>query len=122
MKKTRLISFGTIIAALVNIGVNLIFIPIGGYLAAAITTTITYFILFLFHYFITTFLLKVNIYISGFHFKSFLFIIIITSYFFLFANNFSMRLIGILFSFILFFINYKKSLFFFFKNRGIKNG
>lgn len=49
-KKQRNIAIGTIIAAVINIGLNLIFIPIFGYIAAAYTTLIGYACLFIIHY------------------------------------------------------------------------
>lgn len=49
-KKQKNIAIGTIIAALINIVLNLIFIPIFGYLAAAYTTLIGYMALFIMHF------------------------------------------------------------------------
>lgn len=51
-KKTKYISIGTIAAAVVNIILNLIFIPIFGYIAAAYTTLAGFFILVFMHYII----------------------------------------------------------------------
>lgn len=51
-KKTYLISIGTVSAALINLCLNFIFIPKYGYLAAAYTTLVSYFALFVFHYLI----------------------------------------------------------------------
>ncbi len=51
-EKTRFIAIGTGLAAAVNIILNYIFIPRYGYIAAAYTTLFTYFLYFLFHYFI----------------------------------------------------------------------
>ena len=50
-KKTIFIAIGTIIAAVINIGLNLIFIPMFGYVAAAYTTFAGYVFLFLIHYY-----------------------------------------------------------------------
>lgn len=49
-KKTFVISIGTISAALLNIVLNIIFVPIWGYIAAAYTTLLGYLLLFGFHY------------------------------------------------------------------------
>ena len=49
-KKQRNIAFSTMLAAIINIILNLIFIPIFGYIAAAYTTLIGYIFLFLFHW------------------------------------------------------------------------
>lgn len=50
-KKTGYISIGTFIAAIINIGLNLILLPRYGYGAAAYTTLISYIFLFIFHWF-----------------------------------------------------------------------
>lgn len=51
-EKTRYIAVGTVFAAAINVVLNYVFIPIYGYIAAAYTTLFTYFLYFLFHYFI----------------------------------------------------------------------
>ena len=51
-EKTRFIAIGTCMAAAVNVALNYVFIPKYGYIAAAYTTLFTYFLYFLFHYFI----------------------------------------------------------------------
>lgn len=51
MKKTYTISIGTIGATVINIGLNAIFIPRFGYIAAAYTTLVGYAALMLFHYY-----------------------------------------------------------------------
>ncbi len=51
-KKQRNIAIGTIIACIINGILNLIFIPIFGYIAAAYTTLIGYFSLFLIHFYL----------------------------------------------------------------------
>ena len=48
--KTKAIAIGTFCAALCNIGLNWIFIQKFGYVAAAYTTLVTYFLYFIFHY------------------------------------------------------------------------
>jgi O-antigen/teichoic acid export membrane protein len=52
-KKTKFIALGTTLAALINVLLNIIFIPIFGYLAAAYTTLVSYFILLVLHYLIS---------------------------------------------------------------------
>ena len=49
-KKQKNIAIGTIIAAIINIILNYIFIPKFGYISAAYTTLIGYFCLFIIHY------------------------------------------------------------------------
>lgn len=48
-KKTPYITLNTIIAALVNIGLNFVFIPKYGYIAAAYTTLVSYVLAFVLH-------------------------------------------------------------------------
>mgnify|MGYP001575602378 CR=1 FL=1 len=59
-KKTWLISIATIIAAMVNIWLNYLLIPIYGYKIAAYTTFISYVLLFLLHYLTVKVILKEN--------------------------------------------------------------
>jgi len=49
-EKTKFIAIGTMSAAIINILLNLYFIPTFGYVAAAYTTFATYIIYFIFHY------------------------------------------------------------------------
>ena len=49
-KKTSYIAIGTISSALINVVLNIIFIPKYGYIAAGYTTVVAYFFLFIFHY------------------------------------------------------------------------
>ncbi len=72
LKKTKYISIGTATAAVVNVILNFIFIPMYGYVAAAYTTLASYLLLMLMHYSITRFVLKVRIYDDIFMFASIL--------------------------------------------------
>ena len=49
-KKQKNIAIGTILAALINISLNAIFIPLFGYIAAAYTTLVGYVLLYIIHY------------------------------------------------------------------------
>lgn len=49
-KKTISVSIGTFIAAGVNVGLNILLIPIYGYMAAAFTTLISYILLYAIHF------------------------------------------------------------------------
>lgn len=49
-KKQPFIAMGTTVAAIVNIVLNLLFIPMLGYVAAAYTTLVGYIVLFMMHY------------------------------------------------------------------------
>ncbi len=50
-EKTKLIALSTGLAAILNIGLNAVFIPRYGYVAAAYTTLVTYIIYFIVHYY-----------------------------------------------------------------------
>jgi O-antigen/teichoic acid export membrane protein len=60
-KKTGLISFNTFLAGFVNIGLNYLFIPKYGYMAAAWTTLVSYVLLFVLHYCNSKYILKENV-------------------------------------------------------------
>lgn len=66
-KKQKYIAIGTTIAALTNIVLNWIFIPILGYIAAAYTTMIGYIVLFLVHFGFVKKLGKLNWYDTKFN-------------------------------------------------------
>lgn len=72
LKKTKYTSYGTVLAAVMNIILNAIFIPIYGFTAAAYTTLCSYIMLLFLHYFITTKVLKVEIYNDLFMFGALL--------------------------------------------------
>ncbi|MCI8584233.1 MAG: oligosaccharide flippase family protein [Dorea sp.] len=59
--KTMLISVGTIMAALINVFLNLFFLQEFGYQFGAISTTVSYVALLIFHMFIVNFILKKNV-------------------------------------------------------------
>lgn len=61
-KKTQYISIGTMIAAAVNFGLNLICIPHFGFVAAAYTTLVSYLILMVVHLLITRCVLHIKLY------------------------------------------------------------
>lgn len=68
LKKTAYIGVGTAAAAVLNIVLNLIYVPQYGFAAAGYTTFFSYFVLMIIHYFITTRLLRVRIYDNKFMF------------------------------------------------------
>lgn len=61
-KKNKYMAISTMIAALVNIVGNYLFIPVYGYKVAAYTTLASYILLMLLHYIFLTYLFKLNIY------------------------------------------------------------
>lgn len=70
MKKTKYASIGTLIATVVNIALNFIFVPLYGYTAAAFTTLVSYFLLLILHCIFTKVKLKINLYDDKFIFGS----------------------------------------------------
>ena len=94
--KTKLVSVGTVLSAIINIILNMVFIPRYGYIAAAVTTTISYFFLFIFHYIITSKVLKKNIFGFKFHINSILYMLSVTICFIVFREMFIIRLFAML--------------------------
>ena len=70
LKKTKYVSMGTIMAALLNIVLNMLFIPAFGYIAAAYTTMISYLFLLIVHFCVTRLFLKIELYNDWFMFGS----------------------------------------------------
>lgn len=66
-KKQKQIAAGTLIAAIVNVVLNWIFIPYLGYVAAAYTTLVSYAVLFLIHFLFVKHMKKNQIYDSKFN-------------------------------------------------------
>ncbi|MGE4284625.1 MAG: lipopolysaccharide biosynthesis protein [Clostridia bacterium] len=61
-KKPLFIAFASIVAAIINIGLNLIFIPKYGFVAAGYTTLVSYIVLALMHYINMKKIQKINLY------------------------------------------------------------
>ena len=57
-KKTTVVAIGSVVAAIINIVLNYIFIPIYGYLAAAYTTMVGYLFLLIFHWIVVKLIFK----------------------------------------------------------------
>jgi len=70
MKKTKYAAEGTMLAAVLNIVLNLIFVPLLGYSAAAYTTFASYLVLLALHCMITRKRLKVKVYDDVFMFAA----------------------------------------------------
>jgi len=87
-KKTGLISLATLFAGGINIGLNYWLIPIYGYVAAAYTTLISYFLLFLFHFLNVKYILKGKDIISTGRVLSSFGWIILAVLVFIFANSY----------------------------------
>lgn len=69
-KKTYLVPIGTLISAVINIVLNIIYIPIYGYEAAAVTTVISYVFLFFYHFLVTKLVVKVSFFGFLFHLRA----------------------------------------------------
>ncbi|MBX4259982.1 oligosaccharide flippase family protein [Clostridium estertheticum] len=90
-KNTKLLSLGTLIAALTNVVLNYIMIPRYGAVAATWTTIIAYVLLFLYHYFMSLHIVDVRIY----NFKPFAYgiisIVLSSAIFYVVKNNLILR-------------------------------
>jgi len=92
LKKNYFIPVGTIVAAILNIGLNIYFIPLYGYMAAAYTTLVSYIVLFLMHYFITNHIFKSNVYKFYLFLRATLIITLFTLLFYLIQDVLLLRL------------------------------
>lgn len=99
--KTIFIATGTIMAAIVNIGVNFILIPKIGMSGAAISTLSAYFILFIMHEFIVRVIFKHKDFPFIYYIYSIISIIVGTIITYILSNNFIIRWIIIIVIFII---------------------
>lgn len=90
-KSTIFIALGTIIAAIINIFVNIILIPYIGMNGAAISTLVAYFILFIMHEFIVRIIFKHKDFPFYYYIYSLITITITISIIYVFLNNFIVR-------------------------------
>ena len=72
LKKTHFVAIGSAGAAITNVVLNFIFIPKFGYVAAAYTTLVSYFLLLIGHFLITRFVFHIKLYNTVFMFGSLL--------------------------------------------------
>ncbi|MDN5341367.1 MAG: hypothetical protein PWP28_242 [Oceanotoga sp.] len=105
LKKTSLISFGTMLSAGINVGLNFWLVPRFGYIAAAYTTLISYMFLFIFHYIFTTRVIKTKVFGLKFHLFAIISSFSITIFFIVFQEYLSIRIIGVV---VLFYLLYRK--------------
>jgi len=92
-KRTSLVSIASMVAAVINVGLNIIFIPIYGETAAAITTAIAFFIMFLMHYFMASKVIGDEVFGIKFHLVSIMKLSIISIGFYTMSDYFFIRLI-----------------------------
>ena len=100
-KKTSFIAAGTIVAALINIGVNFILIPKIGVSGAAISTLVAYFILFVMHEFIVRIIMKHKDFPFYYYIYSLILVVITTSITYLLLDRLIVRWLIIILSFML---------------------
>lgn len=91
-RKTHLVSIGTILGAVINVVLNIVLIPKYGYVIAAVTTVISNFSLFVFHFIIVNYLLRIRIFGIRFHLVSLSYVVIATTVFMVFQNYLLMRI------------------------------
>jgi O-antigen/teichoic acid export membrane protein len=110
-RKTIYVSIGTIVVTFINIILNIIFVPVYGYFAAAYTTTISYILLFTYHYFISRLIFKQQLFdLKAILVKAFLiFTLIVFSILYLY-EHLLIRYIILFIIIIVCFIKYRKYL------------
>jgi O-antigen/teichoic acid export membrane protein len=92
-KMTFLTPIGTTISALINVILNIIFVPRYGYIAAAVTTVISYIVLFIYHFIVTKYLVKVTFYGLLFHAVGIIMAFFATVLFYVFEEMLLIRLL-----------------------------
>jgi O-antigen/teichoic acid export membrane protein len=95
-KKTYLSSLYTMVAGIINIGLNYLLIPKFGYYIAAYTTFISYFVLFLLYYLNAKFILKDHVISLGKIFPNFLIVLLIGIIYVVITNYVNLYLIVLL--------------------------
>ena len=108
-KETRAMAAGTIVAAIINLALNYIFIPKYGYVAAAYTTLAGYVFLFLFHYFIVKRMDYAHVYDTSIIFGSSVLMFVVLFVVELAYENIFMRIACMVVLCMLLFIFYKKN-------------
>jgi O-antigen/teichoic acid export membrane protein len=109
LKKTKFISIGTIIAALLNIILNYFFIPLYGYIAAAYTTLASYIILFILHFIIANRWIKKDVFAAKFIFSTIFIVTLLTIIATLFYNNIIVRYSVLLIIIVIVILIFRKS-------------
>ena len=112
-RKTALISSGTIMAAIINIGLNLFYLEKYGYYFAAFSTVVSYAALLVFHAIIVNFVLKIRLVDGLFVFLVVLLVLGITALMHMYLESIIIRLlIGVIsesIAMIWLFVLYKKN-------------
>ncbi|WP_058485670.1 oligosaccharide flippase family protein [Defluviitalea phaphyphila] len=108
LKKTNYIAIGTVAAAILNIILNIYFIPLYGAISAAYTTLISYICLFIFHWIILKKLFKVKLYSLIFIILSTLIVCVVSTIMIFLKNLLIIRYMLAVLLFIFLLLNYKK--------------
>lgn len=103
-EKTNYIPIGTVLAAIVNLALNYIFIPKYGIFAATISTLISYILLFVFHLLVVKFLLKYKDANMKYYLISSIFVFVFVLLFYITINNLIYRYLILLTLFIFVYI------------------
>ncbi len=93
LKNTKYASIGTMLAAIINVVLNIIFIPYFGYVAAAYTTLFSYIVLWIIHFGICRYILKVRLYTDSFFLLCFIGTAALSIIFGLFQDSILARLL-----------------------------
>jgi len=109
-KKTYYMSIGTIFAAVINLVLNIIFIPLLGFIAAAYTTLASYVVLAIIHYIIANRLIDIDLFGEKFIFIWSGSIILVTIIVTLLFNNIFLRYSFYLLYVILIMLRFRKPL------------
>jgi O-antigen/teichoic acid export membrane protein len=113
LKKTRFVPIGTMIAAVLNMMLNMVFIPIYGFVAASYTTFASYLVLMVVHYVYSRLVLGIKLYDDKFMFGAVIVTYLIAVLLVFTYNHTILRYALLLVGFISFLLVYKD----FIKNR-----
>lgn len=75
-QKTKIIAIGTVMASVLNIVLNAIFIPLFGMIGAAVATALSYVILWLFHLILSNFVIKEEYHFKNFNFTGYILVML----------------------------------------------
>lgn len=106
-KKTKYVSMGTLVAGIIDLGLNIVFIPIYGFIGAAYTTLVGYLILFIIHYVLSNRIVKRDFVGNGFIITWSILMVVFTAIFTVLTNYMLLRYILFLVLFIVLMLRYR---------------
>lgn len=110
-KKTVYTAIGSVMAAIINFALNMLFIPQYGYIAAAYTTMISYGLLMLFHYCVSWWAARRRIYkFTPYAFYSFIAILVGGLFNFMYDRSVGLRYTVIIFLFLITGVYFKQEI------------